>query len=228
MKLTFIESKQREGDARTFLFKPESPLTWQAGQYLHYNLPHDDADDRGIERWFTISTAPYEGVIAITTRLNSERSSTFKTALQKLKPGNTIDADTPEGDFVLLDEHRNYIFIAGGIGITPFHSILLEAEHQGKQLHVDLLYANRDQNIVFRDELDKLAEQNPNLKITYIVQPDRLDHDRLVQKIQSIDNPLVYISGPEPMVEALTAEVGEMGVSAENIHSDYFPGYKAD
>jgi ferredoxin-NADP reductase len=227
MKLTFIGSETREGDARTFKFKPESPLSWQAGQYIHYRFPHSEADDRGVERWFTISAAPHEGVVTITTRINHEHSSSFKKALQELKPGDTIEADEPEGDFVVFDESRNYIFVAGGIGITPFRSILVEAAHQGKQLHVNLLYSNRDENIVFKDELDKLAEQNPNLKITYIVQPERLEHDRLQQEIASVNSPLVYISGPEPMVEALTAEVAQMGVTEYNIRSDYFPGYTA-
>jgi ferredoxin-NADP reductase len=228
MKLTFMGSEPREGDARTFKFKPEKPVTWQPGQYIYYTLEHPDADDRGVRRWFTISSAPSEEIITITTRLNSERSSSFKSSLQKLQPGDTIEAENPEGDFVVLDESRNYIFIAGGIGITPFRSILTEAAHQRKRLHVQLLYANRDNNIVFREQLDKFAEQNPDLHIRYIVQPDRLDNDTIKQAIDSTDNPMVYISGPEPMVEALTEEVGKMGLSEDNIHSDYFPGYKAD
>jgi ferredoxin-NADP reductase len=228
MKLTLVESFAREGDVRSFVFKPEKELAWSAGQYLHYTLPHPEADDRGVERWFTISSAPSEKNIMITTRISGERSSSFKTALVALKPGDTIEADEPEGDFVITDPSRNMIFVAGGIGITPYRSMLVESAAQGQKLHVRLLYPNRTNDIPFREELDRLAQENHDLQIEYIVQPDRLDNQKLEQIIHETDNPIVYISGPEPMVEALTEEVGKMGVSGDNIRSDYFPGYEAD
>lgn len=228
MTLTFIRSIPREGDARTFIFQPPADVNWQPGQYIYYILPHPEADDRGIKRWFTISAAPSEKEVRITTRINAEHSSSFKTALLALKPGDTIEAEAPEGDFTVEDPTRNYIFIAGGIGITPFRSILVEAAARGQQLHVTLLYANRNEDIVFKQELEKLREQNPHLEIDYIIQPRRLDAALLEQQIKATDAPLVYISGPEPMVESLTDQVAALGVDKDDIKSDYFPGYEAE
>lgn len=228
MKLKFVQSRDRTRDVKEFIFQADSTLQWQAGQYMHYVLPHPNADDRGIERWFTISSAPSEGEVRITTRIDGEHGSSFKQALQTLQPGDTIEADGPEGDFTVTDTSRNYIFVAGGIGITPLRSILTEANAKGQQLQVQLLYPNRSSDIPFKDELDALQSKNPNLKVQYIVQPERLTPDLLQQKINATENPIIYISGPEPMVKALAADVAKMGVSEENIKIDDFPGYEAD
>jgi ferredoxin-NADP reductase len=228
MKLKFVSSKNRAADIKEFVFAAGPSLKWQAGQYMHYVLPHDNADNRGEERWFTISAAPSEGEIRITTRIDGEHSSSFKIALQALQPGDTIEADGPEGDFTVTDTTRNYIFVAGGIGITPLRSILTEAAAKGDQLHVQLLYPNRSSDIPFKDELDALLAKNPNLTVEYIVQPERLTPERLQQAIQATENPIIYISGPEPMVKALADDVAKMGVATENIKIDDFPGYEAD
>jgi ferredoxin-NADP reductase len=228
MKLQFIRSISRATDVKEFVFQANPDFRWQAGQYMHYVLPHANADDRGEERWFTISSAPSEGEIRITTRIADEHGSSFKTALQALQPGDTIEADGPEGDFTVMDTNRNYIFVAGGIGITPLRSILTEAAAKNQQLHVQLLYPNRSNDIPFRDELDALQSKNPNLQVEYIVQPERLTPERLQQAVQATENPLIYISGPEPMVKSLADEVAKMGVAKDNIKIDDFPGYEAD
>jgi ferredoxin-NADP reductase len=228
MKLKFVSSRDRTTDVKEFVFEVSPPLTWQAGQYLHYVLPHDNADDRGEERWFTISSAPTEREIRITTRIDGEHSSSFKSALQALQPGDTIEADGPEGDFTVTDLSRNYVFVAGGIGITPLRSMLMEADAKGRRLHVQLLYPNRNNDIPFKDELDSLQTKNPNLKVQYIVQPQRLTPELLQQTIQATENPAIYISGPEPMVKSLAAEVERIGVGKDNIKTDDFPGYEAD
>ena len=117
--------------------------------------------------------------------------------------GAEIEADGPEGEFVVTDPNRNYIFVAGGIGITPFRSILADAYHNGRRkLKVHLLYGNHNNVILFKDELDIFTQRNAALKIDYVVEPEHIDEDRLKRAIESVDNPYIYISGPEPMVEA--------------------------
>lgn len=227
MKLRFIGSENVLGDVKSFVFEATAPLNWKPGQYIHYTLPHANQDDRGDERWFTISSAPSEQSIKITTRINAERSSSFKSALQDLKPGDEIDADQPEGDFTVDDTTKNYIFVAGGIGITPFRSILTEAEKQNQKLNVNLLYGNRNQDTAFADELNKLAKNNPNLKIEYIVSPEKIEAVLIKQRFDSLKDPAVYVSGPEPMVESLVEELSKLGIDEKNIKADYFPGYKA-
>jgi ferredoxin-NADP reductase len=228
MKLYFKESIQREGDVRSFIFEAKDPVSWEAGQFIHYTLEHPEADDRGVERWFTVSSAPSEGDIVITTRINAERSSSFKTALLQLKPGDTIEADAPEGDFVVDDPTQKYVFIAGGIGITPYRSILKEASVQGQQLNVKLIYANRTDEIAFKQELETLRQSNPNLQIDYVVAPRKLDDEMLQQIADENKDALIYVSGPEPMVEDLTDKLTDMGMPKDSVKGDYFPGYEAE
>ena len=227
MLLSFQKIIPRAGDAQSFVFTTSEPVMWQPGQYTHFFLKHDNADDRGDERWFTVSSAPSEGMVMITTRINHEHSSTFKQQLVALKPGDHIEADTPEGDFVVDDPARQMIFVAGGIGVTPYRSILKEADATGQKLHVTLLYASRDENIVFKEELDEFASRNPNLVIDYILPPRILNAELLKQAIAAVENPLVYLSGPEPMIEDLEEIVQGFGLSSENIKTDFFPGYEA-
>lgn len=226
MKLTFQKSFPRESDARSFIFQPDESVTWQAGQYTHFALPIENPDDRGDDRWFTISSAPSEGYVMITTRIYNEKVSSFKQALMALKPGFAVEADAPEGDFVVEDTDRNYIFVAGGIGITPIRSILKEADTNGIKLKATVLYANRTEDAVFKTELAELQAKNPDLKIEYVIDPEKLDEERLKRAIDAVENPFVYISGPEPMVEALVKTVAGLGIAEENIRHDDFPGYE--
>lgn len=131
MGLTLLEKHPEAGDATSFIFKPETPLVWQAGQFLHYNLLHQNPDERKAERYFTIASAPFEQNIWLTTR-HMEKGSSFKAALFALPIGGNIEANGPEGDFVVNDLAREFIFIAGGIGITPYRSILLDLDQRGR------------------------------------------------------------------------------------------------
>ncbi len=229
MKLTLQNKTSETSDATTFTFQPEQPVSWTAGQYIHYTLPHADMDDRGDERWFTVSSAPSGGQITITTRLNSERSSSFKKTLAALEIGQTIEADAPEGSFVWGDLARDYLLVAGGIGITPYRAMLVEAAQAGMMPRATLLYANRStDDVPFKAELEAIAKANPNLTIEYVIVPDQVDAARLQTAVAALNNPFVYVSGPEPMVEALEVELKSIGVAEENIKGDYFPGYERE
>lgn len=228
MKLKLKEIKELPGGVHTFVWQPPEPLVWEAGQFMHYLFSHPSEDNRGHERWFTISSAPYEGTIQITTRINDQKSSSFKTALMALKPGDTIEADGPKGKFVIKDPARHMLFVAGGIGVTPYHSILKQADHDGKKYKIDLLYANRDDNAVFKDEFEEYAKRNPNLKIEYFITPTKLTSEIIKQRADAIDDPYLYLSGPEPMIEQFFDELTAMGLDKENIKTDYFPGYQKE
>jgi ferredoxin-NADP reductase len=227
MKLKLVSKTPVTADVVSFVFEPDTPLTWQPGQYLHYVLPHPDADDRGVERWFTNSAAPSEGHVQISTRLANENGSSFKRALNALNVGDEVEADGPEGDFTVEDFDRHYVFVAGGIGITPFRSILVEAQKQGSPIKATLLYGNRSNDIPFKEELDLIASVNPELEISYVVDPERIDATLVKQYVDAAQDPLVYLSGPEPMVKGLGAELKELGVDEAVIKIDDFPGYEA-
>lgn len=227
MNLTLEAIRNETGDVKTFVFTPDPATTWVPGQYVHYTLPHSPADDRGDERWFTISSAPHEQDIQITTRIFGDQASSFKHHLATLQPGQTIEADEPEGDFVINDEDNHYIFIAGGIGITPFRSIISSLHHDGKAINVDLLYANRDdQHIVFKDELEDIAAQHDNFHIKYFIGDNLIDEPVLAGFHNQDKDAIFYVSGPEPMVESFKTTLEKLGVTADKMHFDYFPGYR--
>jgi ferredoxin-NADP reductase len=225
MKLKLVEINQETADVKTFVFEPEQALGWVAGQFMQYHLPHQNEDERKEKRWFTISSAPFTKKPSITTRFTPEKGSSFKNTLKNLSVGDEIEADAPEGDFVLEDPKRNLVFVAGGIGITPFHSILTQAANDKLNLNVHLLYGNRSEDIPFKKEFDGLAQNNPTLQIEYIIDPDKINTMKIQQVMGAVENPLLYISGPEPMVESLVKELDKAGLKEKDIKTDYFPGY---
>jgi hypothetical protein len=119
MNVILAAKRPEARDVTSFMFRSASPMKWQAGQFLQYSLPDTQgADERGMTRYFTIASAPFEGQIMLTTRFASERSSTFKRALQHLPVGAAVVVGEPDGDFVVADPANKHVFIAGGIGIT--------------------------------------------------------------------------------------------------------------
>jgi ferredoxin-NADP reductase len=224
MKLKLIERKKRFEDVESFIFEPEQPIKWHGGQYMHYVFPHRGEDSRGHERWFTISAPPYEKNLMITTRFAAQEGSSFKKALRAMKIGDTFQADGPKGDFVITDTSKKYILIAGGIGITPYRAILLQQDHDATELKAELLYANRDENFVFIDELRQLEAKHPSFQIHTFVGDHHIDQSDLKPYL---DDPstVFYISGPEPMVEGYEETLQKMGAAKERIFTDFFPGY---
>jgi ferredoxin-NADP reductase len=223
MTLTLTDKRQETEDVVSFIFTPEAGFTWKAGQFLTLLVPHENPDSHGTEHYFTIASAPYEEVVQITTRLTG---STFKNTLNSLPIGSTLEAKGAEGDFVLENPTGEYVFIAGGIGITPIHSILKQLIHEGKQIKATLLYGNRSKNAVFKDELEVFAAHIPDFQVHYILDPEHIDPDHVRKYVPDLKTPTFYISGPEPMVEALEKTFAEeLGLTEEQMIRDYFPGY---
>ena len=226
MNLRLIDKHIEAGDVTTFVFEPEQALTWQAGQYLHYTLHHDNEDDRGHERWFTIAAAPYEERVKMTTRMVRERRSSFKAALARLPLGATIEADSPEGDFVIDDPARHYVFIVGGVGITPVRAILLQLDHDGLDIGAHVLYAHRGDVVPpFVQELDSLARRHAGLTVQYIADPRHIETSDIEAAALRLDDPYYYVSGPEPMVEHYAKLLADIGIPGDRVKTDDFPGY---
>jgi ferredoxin-NADP reductase len=224
MKLKLINKKNEIGDVITFVLKPEMDLSWLPGQFFHYVLEHPDIDNRGLERWFTISSAPYEKNIMITTRILAKDPSSFKSYLNLLPLGSEIEADGPKGKFILDATGEFTVFIAGGIGITPFRSILLDAVENKNKLDGVLLYANRENLFYFKEELTSAIAKLRNFNIEYFAKKD-IEADNILASIPSGLKPTFYVSGPEPMVEAYVKLLLSMGFSDDQIKKDFFPGY---
>lgn len=225
MNLKLTDIRDEGGDVASFLFEPPAGFAWRPGQYLHWLLPHPEADDRGADRYFTVSSAPHERHVALTTRFAGERGSTFKHALRELKPGDEVEIDgEASGKFVLEELEGPHVFVAGGIGITPFRAILVDLDHRGDGAPITLLYANRTESAAFRDELDGIAARNDWLTIEYVIEPRLVDEDAL-RAAAGDANPTFWVSGPKPMVDAMARTLEGMGVDADHVRKDSFPGY---
>ncbi len=227
MKATLIKKIPETSTVTTYQFQPADSVEWQAGQFIEYHLPQTSPDDRGESRYFTISSAPYEEHIQITTRLDHQHGSTFKSALDELNIGDEIEVSKPMGEFVVDNPQAHYVFIAGGIGITPFHSILLDLAHRQQPIQVALLYANRDDEVVFKDVLEKIAAASFTFTTRYYIGDQRIQLTDITAAADQFDGEKVYfyISGPEPMVGGYTQQLSEAGVEKDQIITDYFPGY---
>jgi ferredoxin-NADP reductase len=231
MKLTFDHSEAEAGNIETFYFVPEKKLNYTAGQYVEITLDHTNPDDRGIKRWFTLSSSPSEELLSITTKFNKEHSSSFKKALKKLKEGHELSFNGPMGDFVLPKLIQTpLIFVAGGIGITPFNSILKWLAKTDEKRPIKLIYGvHNEDEIIFQDTFSE-AEQHA----TIIVQEPTdawggergdLNAKLVLGLTEPSDNCLVYVSGPEPMVEDLEKQFQHAGIKKSQLVLDFFPNY---
>jgi ferredoxin-NADP reductase len=215
--LKLLSTNAEVGNVRTFVFEP-GPWRWVAGQCLGFVLPRAGAAQAENERWFTIASAPSEGVIHVTTRVSD---SAFKQALAALQPGEEILTHDLGGDFTWETTGPTVIFVAGGIGVTPFRSILVERKSTGKPLNATMLYFNRNQEIPFQALFSKLAREHPEFKLGPVVgQP--VTPETILELVPAGKKQTLYLSGPEPMVESVGAGLREHGVT---LKQDWFPGY---
>lgn len=221
-----LESKENLVDnVWSFLFTAHTPTTWTPGQFIRVELPHDNPDDEGTKRWFTISSTPHDGYIQITTRVTD---TTFKQALSALPVGGTINlVEQPDGDFVWQESDKPLVFVAGGIGITPFYSMLKARGHSGQSVLATLIYNGRTDELPFKAEFDEASKRHPEFHVHYVI-GEQLTVDKLKRIVPELAVSEVYVSGPEPMVEALGEQLRASGIEDQKLHEDFFPRYNKD
>lgn len=207
---------------RTFWLKPERKVRYVAGQFTELHLPHEKPDERGIRRWFTLSSSPSEELLAITTRIEPERGSSFKQQLSALKPGAKLHLADPMGDFVLpKDPTIPIVFVAVGLGITPVRSMVKWLLDTNQKRHIQLIYAvSQPEELAFKPLIKSF-----DLAVTTIFtkQNGRLTSDHILSLVNV--EPLIYLSGPEIMVETFYKELRSKGIPSSHLVADYFPGY---
>jgi len=218
MKLRF-ERKQREvEDIWSFFFMPVGNVTWKAGQSIRLELPRKSW---GIdERRFTISSAPHEKLLRITTKISD---SSFKQNLKRLRKGSVINGYNIEGDFLWEQSKKHRLFIAGGIGITPFRALIDAQIAAKKPLNTTLLYSFKTTQPVFERELNTWQSTEPGFQVIYL--PNRrviIDEHGTITDFWR--QSLVYVSGPEKMVKAITRQLLAHGLPKMNIRIDLFTG----
>ena len=223
---TLQQIKQVTPDVKTYIFKPVDPsFTWSAGQYLDWQLPHPNADDRGERRWFSVASALNEGEVWLSCRF-AEDGSTLKKTIQDLKIGDTVEAKGPFGEFTLEDTDQPVVLIAGGIGITPFRSIINDLAAKGLLKNLTLIHGNRSQdNIPFGEELATMAAQHDGFTYHQTFSPTIIDADLVKELCGPLGDKTYMISGLEKMVESIKESLVHAGVAADAIRIDDFGGY---
>lgn len=222
--LEFKEKSLIAKDTYEFIFSPPKKLRFTPGEYLEWTLPHKNPDTRGVRRYFTIASSPTEKDIKIGIKIINP-SSSFKTALSNLKKGSNIFAGQLDGDFILPQKKEIKIaFIAGGIGITPFRSMIRFLIDRGEKRDITIFYAvNNPEDIAYKDILSE-AEKKIGLRTEYIVR-QFISAELLKEKLPDWDERTFYISGPDPMVRSIKRILLNVGVARRKIVTDYFPGY---
>jgi ferredoxin-NADP reductase len=235
VKMKLEEKIQLTKDTVEFIFKPEMPLHYQAGQYLEWSLPHANQDLRGIRRYFTVSSAPSDSHVSVATRFSTP-SSSFKQYLQNMKVGDELFAGNLSGDFVLpRNKSEKLVFIAGGVGITPFVSMIRQLMMAKQKTEIVLFYANKTNQIAYVDLL-KQAEHEIGLKVVSIVDVGD-PHSDFVSEKGYVNAEMIkkyapdfasrhfYLSGPNMMVDNYKKLIKGMGIKTSRIKTDYFPGF---
>src|SRR6476659_4520495 len=185
-----LESKHAETDTIwSFVFQSAAPLAWKAGQSLRIEVPGAYGP---LEHRFSISSAPFTKKITITTRRSD---SDFKQSLFSLQPGDNVQGFGLEGDFIWHDALKNPVFIAAGVGITPFHAMLAERIHAGLPLDASLVYGGSNNNLAFRSTLDGWAYNNPLFQIHYKTD-QRITPAYLFEIVPDIAKRPIFIAGP--------------------------------
>lgn len=220
MNVRLAKREKVAKDTYMFWFEPEKPIDYVAGQYIELHLPHENPDERKTRRWFTLSSSPTEKLLAITTRFHAERTSSFKTRLKNLEIGETVNMMPPMGDFVLpKDPELPLLFVAGGIGITPYRSMLKYLTDKGESRKIKLIYGvSGKEYAAFEDLIRKSPAE-------YELHFGRLSGNDIDRFIKPDSDQAVFVSGPEKMVERLQQELLGKGVDSRQLRVDFFHNY---
>lgn len=221
MNLKIKDIKQETSNSSSFIFEKPKEFNFYPGQYLDIELPIDDP--HGKTRAFTISSSPTEDFLMITPK---KGISNFKKYLYSLHPGDIISTSHPVGTFI-LDETESAVFLAGGIGITPFRSIINYVLDQKLSTPITLLYLNSDNNFLFKKELENWQNKLTNLRIIY--HPTSTDGPFELTQLETIVqlnvNSTFYLAGPPKMVDNFAKMLLDLGIDETNIRYDRFDGY---
>jgi len=237
MKLTLKQIVPQTPEAASFVFVPDEFPSFLPGQHISLRLIHHKPDYRGTVRQFTVSSSPTEkGILTVTTK---KGVSSFKQALFSLTPGAVVEARGPGGQFLFESGSTgHHLMIAGGIGVTPFRSMVKYWLDQKLTDPITLIYSNRSEaEVVFRQELDSWVASRSKLTVVYtLTQPPtepgwagyrgRINEELIKTSLPAWRKATCYICGPPVMVSAMAALLSGMGINQEKIRLERFVGYK--
>jgi ferredoxin-NADP reductase/Na+-translocating ferredoxin:NAD+ oxidoreductase RnfD subunit len=227
-----------------FVFAQEKRITFEPGQYMEWTLAYKKNDSRGNRRFFTIASSPTEPELHLGVKF-PDGSSSFKKKMLDMRPGDTMLGGQLAGDFTLPNDPKiKLAFLAGGIGITPFRSMVKFLSDRGEKRDIVLLYSNRSADeIAYREVFDE-AKKIIGLKTIYTItegnnssasssyQPPvtsyhvgRIDAALIRREIPDWRERMFYISGTNAMVSGLAGALHELGIPRRQIKTDFFPGF---
>jgi ferredoxin-NADP reductase/nitrite reductase/ring-hydroxylating ferredoxin subunit len=235
--LTLVKKEKLEGtDIMTFRFSKKDYPNYKPGQFAFF--PLDNVKDaKGSVRHFSLASSPTEDELVISTRI---RDTPYKQALSLLAPGSQIKVSEARGNFT-LQEDRPAVLLSGGIGVTPFRSMIKYATDRRLHTRIVMCDSNRNaQNILYKNEFDRWARENKNLKIVYTItdqeasgsvwpgEQGRIGRDMLNRHLADSDfqTAIFYICGPPAMLEAMRNLLqNELQIPRERIRIEEFTGY---
>jgi len=220
-----------------FHFEKPTGFDFKPGQSADLTLPNPpETDAEGNVRTFSIASAPFEDQLMFATRM---RDTAFKRSLKKMPLGTVVKMDSAMGSFTL---HKNSakpaVFLAGGIGVTPFSSIVRQADHDRAPHKLYLFYSNRrPEDAPFVEALQNLEKTNPQFRFiatmtemrrskkTWNGETGRIDQEMLSKYLNELRGPIYYVAGPPALVSGMRKMLVASGVDEDDIRSDEFSGY---
>jgi ferredoxin-NADP reductase/Na+-translocating ferredoxin:NAD+ oxidoreductase RnfD subunit len=224
-------------DLYDFIFVPTRKLSYAPGQYMEWTLGHHDPDNRGNRRYFTLASSPTEDNLRLGVKFYPN-SSSYKRSMLDMDQNSEIVAAQLAGDFTLpKNPYQKCVFIAGGIGITPFRSMIQYLLDTNQRRQVVLFYANRTASDIVYQDVFARAQQKLGIKTIYTltdknqIPPTWKGHvgyvnAQMIQKyVPDYRHCVFYLSGPNAMVNAFEETLFKMGVYSGQIRKDFFPGF---
>lgn len=220
-----------------FHVKKPDRFEFTAGQAVYMTLTNStESDAEGRVRIFSIGSPPQDPELVITTRF---RDTSFKRGLMGLPLGTAIEIEGPYGDLSLHeDSARPAVFLAGGIGVTPFRSMILDATKRELPHRLFLFYSNRrPEEAAFLGELTEIEKQNPRFKLiatmteTHGASTDcpmergRITREMIEKHVGDVATPFYYVAGPPAMVSAMETLLRSAGVKGRDVRAEVFSGY---
>jgi len=233
--LTLNKIDQAASDVYDFMFTSDAKLKFKPGQYLEWTLAHPRSDSRGNRRYFTIASSPTEKSIRMGVKFYPDASS-FKRRLGSMQIGNKIIASQLAGDFTLpKNTEQKLAFIAGGIGITPFRSMIKYMLDTNQRRPIVMIYSNKTSADIAYKEIFDQAEKQLEIKTIYAMTGEsaqgrdgfvgKVDGQTIEREIPDFMERAFYLSGPNSMVVAFEEILKKLGVKKSHIKKDYFPGF---
>lgn len=219
--LTLQEVIHETGDIYSFIFIPEKPLRWKAGQHGIFMFPKTKVEGK-FWRAFSIASSSNEKHVRISTII-SDTPSSFKKQLQQMKQGEKIIMQGPFGEFHTRRTVQQIVGIAGGIGITPFRALLYDiANGYITNTKITLIYSAKNNDYAYKNELAAWA-QFPNIEIIFNATPEEVNADLQAQIKKHKNTATYFISGSPGMIKALRTSCKQQGII--RIVNDTFKGY---